>query len=365
VSTAPIMIVAGGTGGHVFPGLAVAAEIRSRERSVVWMGTRAGLEARLVPAAGIEIEWISATGLRGKGPASWLVAPFRIALSVCQALAALRRRQPAAVLGMGGFVSGPGGVAAWLSGRPLLIHEQNAVAGTTNRILGRLARRIFAAFPDSFPSGLDVELIGNPVRQAVVDLPVPEERFQARGESVGRARRLLILGGSQGARVLNRCVPAALARLIPEVELEIWHQAGAGIDEARTAYSVAGLAPRLDAFVDDMAAAYGWADLVICRAGALTISELAAAGVGAILVPYPHAVDDHQASNAACFVSRGGGIVIPESELDAERLAVELGTLLGNKGALARLARCARDQAQPQAARILARACLEFAEDES
>jgi len=360
LTAGPIMILAGGTGGHVFPGLAVAAELRAQSSPVVWMGTRKGLEARLVPEAGIEVEWISVAGLRGRGPAAWIAAPFRLVLAVSQALAALRRRRPAAVLGMGGFVSGPGGFAAWLTGRPLLIHEQNAVAGTTNRLLARFARRVFEAFPGSFPPGVRAELIGNPVRLSVRELPAPEERFGAR-ES-GAPARILILGGSQGARVLNQRVPAALARIAAHRELDIWHQAGRGLDEATGAYAAAGLPARVDAFVDDMAAAYGWADLVVCRAGALTIAELTAAGVGAILVPYPYAIDDHQAKNAASFVSRGGGVSIPEAELTSERLAGELGALLGDREALARLARHAREQAQPRAAETLASVCREFAE---
>jgi UDP-N-acetylglucosamine--N-acetylmuramyl-(pentapeptide) pyrophosphoryl-undecaprenol N-acetylglucosamine transferase len=364
MSAGPIMILAGGTGGHVFPGLAVAQVLRERARPVVWMGTRKGLEARLVPEAGIEMEWISVTGIRGRGPVAWFVAPFRIALAVYQALAALRRCRPAAVLGLGGFVSGPGGLAAWLTRRPLLIHEQNAVAGTTNRILARFARRIFGAFPDSFPPTVDAELIGNPVRDSILALPVPSVRFAAR-RAEGAALRVLVLGGSQGARVLNSQVPAALQQLPSDVALEVWHQAGAGLVEAQGAYSSTALEPRLDAFIDDMATAYGWADIVICRAGALTVSELAAAGIGAVLIPYPHAIDDHQLKNAQSFASQGAGIVIPEDELDPERLARELGEFLTDHDALVTLAERARAQAKPHAAEILADACLELAEARS
>ncbi len=359
MSGSPIMILAGGTGGHVFPGLAVANELRQRSKTVVWMGTRKGLEARLVPEAGIEVEWISVSGVRGRGPLAWLMAPFRVLLAVAQALAALRRRRPVVVLGLGGFVSGPGGLAAWLTRRPLLIHEQNAVAGTTNRILARLARRVFGAFPNSFPTTVDVELIGNPVRRSIVALPIPTERFASRA---GAVMRVLVLGGSQGARVLNEKVPAALARLPAEAKIEVWHQAGLGIGDARRAYAATTLDLRLDAFIDDMAAAYGWADLVICRAGALTVSELAAAGIGAVLIPFPHAVDDHQLKNAMSFAEQGAGIVIPESELDPERLANELSRFLKDHESLVRLAESARAQAKPRAAEILADACLELAE---
>ncbi len=361
VSRGPIMILGGGTGGHVYPGLAVASVLRQRASTVVWMGTRHGLEARLVPEAGIEMEWISIAGFRGRGPLAWLTAPFAVLLALCQAVAALRRRRPAAVLGLGGFVSGPGGLAAWLTRRPLLIHEQNAVAGTTNRILARFAQRIFGAFPQSFPATVDVELIGNPVRQSILALPIPSERFASRVGS-DTALRVLVLGGSQGARVLNEQVPAGLARLPREIELTVWHQAGVSLDVAQAAYARAGLEPRLDEFIEDMAAAYGWADLVICRAGALTVAELAAAGIGAVLIPFPHAIDDHQMKNAMSFASQGAGIVIPESELDPERLARELTTLLSDHKALVRLAERARAQAKPRAAEILADACLELAE---
>ena len=359
MNAGPIMIMAGGTGGHVFPGLAVAEEIRSRSGSVVWMGTRKGLEARLVPDAGIDVEWISVSGLRGRGVLAWLAAPFRLVLAILQALAAVRRRQPAAVLGLGGFVSGPGGIAAWLSGRPLLIHEQNAVAGTTNRILARFARRVFQAFPNSFPRGVRAELIGNPVRREILNLPESATRAGARQ---GAPLRVLILGGSQGARVLNQRVPAALAALPEWPRLEVWHQAGQGLEEAQDAYAKCGVEARLDAFVDDMASAYGWADLVICRAGALTIAELAAAGLGAILVPYPYAIDDHQTRNADSFASRGAGVVIPEEEFTAERLTRELTRLLEDRSSLAQFSESARAQALPDATRDLADMCFELAE---
>jgi UDP-N-acetylglucosamine--N-acetylmuramyl-(pentapeptide) pyrophosphoryl-undecaprenol N-acetylglucosamine transferase len=358
VNAGPIMIMAGGTGGHVFPGLVVAQALLERQSGVVWLGTRRGLEARLVPQAGIEIEWISIAGLRGRGWAAWLAAPFRLLLALSQALAAVRRRRPSAVLGLGGFVSGPGGVAAWLSGRPLLIHEQNAVAGATNRWLARLAARVFEAFPGSFPRNVRAELIGNPVRPAISALPPPRERFAARANE--RAR-LLVLGGSQGARTLNRIVPEALAQLSEALRPSVWHQAGAGIADVRASYAAAGLAVRADAFIEDMAGAYAWADLVVARAGALTLAELGAAGIGAVLIPYPYAVDDHQTKNAEQFVADGAGVAIPERELDAAGLARELTRLLGDKALLIDLAERARRGAQTQAAERLASACLEAA----
>ena len=354
----PVMIMAGGTGGHVFPALAVAEELRGRAQPVVWMGTRKGLEARVVPAAGIEMEWISIAGLRGRGAAAWLAAPFRITVAILQALAAMRRRKPAVVLGMGGFVSGPGGVAAWLCRRPVLIHEQNAVAGTTNRLLSRIARRVFEAFPGSFPAGVAAELVGNPVRREILDLAHCGGTANGRP---GEASHVLVLGGSQGARVLNERVPGALARLPAGVSLDIWHQAGRGLEAARRGYAKHGLAARVDAFVDDMAGAYAWADLVICRAGALTIAELTAAGLGAILVPFPYAVDDHQARNAESFSSGGAGIVIPEHEFTPRRLVDELLALLERPDRLARMGDSARNMARPAAPAELADACLEYA----
>jgi UDP-N-acetylglucosamine--N-acetylmuramyl-(pentapeptide) pyrophosphoryl-undecaprenol N-acetylglucosamine transferase len=358
MSGAPIMIMAGGTGGHVFPGLAVAEALRARNRTVVWLGTHRGLEARLVPERGIEIEWISIAGVRGRGALVWLAAPFRLAQAVAQAIGALRRRRPAAVLGMGGFVAGPGGLAAWLLGKPLLIHEQNAVAGTTNRWLARFASRVFEAFAGSFPRGVSAELIGNPIRPAIAALPPPESRFAVRA---GRAR-VLVLGGSQGARILNRTVPAALRTLPADARPEVWHQAGAGLEEARAAYAQAQVEARVDAFIDDMAGAYGWADLVVARAGALTVAELAAAGVGAILVPFRYAIDDHQTRNAEHFAANGAGVVLAEQQLSPETLGAALGTALADRARLLAMAQAARAQAQRDAAERLADACLDLAE---
>jgi UDP-N-acetylglucosamine--N-acetylmuramyl-(pentapeptide) pyrophosphoryl-undecaprenol N-acetylglucosamine transferase len=355
--TGPIMIMAGGTGGHVFPGLAVAEELRERRHSVIWLGTERGLEARVVPQNGIEIEWVSISGVRRSGLVAWLIAPFRLAAAIVQVLGTLRRRRPAAVLGMGGFVSGPGGIAAWLSRRPLLIHEQNAVVGTTNRWLARFARRVFEGFPGSFPRSTQAHYIGNPVRRSIARLPARADR----GDVAGRVH-LLVLGGSQGARSLNECVPEALARLPAALRPVVRHQTGNTIDVARAGYASAGVDAELEPFIEDMAAAYQWADLVIARAGALTIAELAAAGVGAILVPYPYAVDDHQTKNAAQFVNAGAGVLIAETDLSAGSLASELETLFAQRARLARLSEQARRLARPDAARQLADACVELAE---
>jgi len=347
-----VMIMAGGTGGHVFPALAVAAELRQRGAEVFWLGTRRGLEAKLVPAAGIDMEWVSVSGLRGKGAAAWLLAPWRLLWAALQVLVVMLRQRPVVVLGMGGFVTGPGGIVTWLLRKPLLIHEQNAVAGLTNRLLAPLAQRIMEAFPDTF-NGRQVVHTGNPVRRAIAELPVPEVRFSGRGGAV----RLLVLGGSLGARALNEVMPAAVAQL--SLRPEIWHQAGGrNLDEALAHYRDAAVEARVEPFIDDMAAAYAWADLVVCRAGALTVAELAAAGVGAVLVPYPHAVDDHQTQNAAYLSEAGAAVVVQQRELTRDRLC-ELLTSLVDRSRLLAMAQAARRLARPQAAATVAELCWE------
>jgi len=267
----------------------------------------------------------------------------------------IRRRRPAAVLGMGGFVTGPGGVAAWLTRKPLVIHEQNAIAGLSNRLLARLAREVLEAFPHSFPAGLHTHCVGNPVRADMFTVPSPDERF---AEREGRAR-LLVLGGSLGAQALNELVPAALARLPEVARPEVWHQTGERtLATAQSAYAQAGVSVKLVPFIEDMASAYAWADLVLCRAGAITIAELAAVGVGAILVPFPHAVDDHQTHNAAWLVRAGAAELHQQDAIDAAILADRLQVLLADRAALLEMARRARATARPDATSELKRACL-------
>lgn len=352
-----VLIMAGGTGGHVFPALAVARYLREEGVDVVWLGTRRGLEARLVPEAGFPIEYISISGLRGKGILGWILAPVRLSIALGQAVGVCLRRRPAAVLGLGGFVTGPGGVAAWLLHRPLVIHEQNAVAGLTNRLLSRLARRVLEAFPSSFPGSIKTELTGNPVRTDITELPTPASRINAHEGQC----RLLVIGGSLGAQALNEVLPQALAQLSHAERPVIWHQAGKNKDAAtREAYANAQVEARVEPFIADMAAAYSWADLVLCRAGALTVSELAAAGVGAILVPYPHAVDDHQTRNARYLTEAGAARVILQSELTPETLVQVLRELLssGRQG-LVKMAVAARSLAKPVATQRVAETCLE------
>ena len=349
----PILIMAGGTGGHVFPALALARLLRAASHEVIWLGTRRGLEARVVPAEKIDIEWLSMSGLRGKGVITLLAAPFKLAHSIWQALSVMRRRRPGLVVGFGGFVTGPGGIAAWLTRRPLVIHEQNAIAGYSNRCLAHLSRRVLAAFPQAFPRGIDARVVGNPVRAEIVMQPPPATRF-ARREG---ALRLLVVGGSLGAARLNAVVPFAVAQ--SGLTLRVRHQDGErGIDAARAAYLQAGVQADVSPFIDDMAQAYADADLVICRAGALTISELAAVGVAAVLVPFPAAVDDHQTVNAQFLVREGAAVLIADRDLTAERLAAEL-KVLCHRGKLLAMAERARLVAKPLAAEELAAVCFE------
>ncbi|MGH8178122.1 MAG: undecaprenyldiphospho-muramoylpentapeptide beta-N-acetylglucosaminyltransferase, partial [Steroidobacter sp.] len=320
-----VLIMAGGTGGHVFPALAAARVLRERGFEPVWLGTQRGLEAKLVPPQQIEMEWISMSGLRGKGAATWFAAPFKLSLAIWQSLEVMRRRRPSVVLGAGGFVSGPGGIAAWLTRRPLVIHEQNAIAGMTNRMLARFARRVLEAFPGSFPPGARAERVGNPVRREIAAMTLPAQRFTDRRGPL----RVLVFGGSQGAARLNAVVPAALAMIESTSRPLVIHQAGdRHIEQARELYVKHSVQADVRAFIDDMAEVYGWADLVVCRSGALTVSELAAAGLPAIFVPFAAAVDDHQTLNAKFLVDAQAGVSIPERELTPRRLADELQALL-------------------------------------
>ena len=358
MSARPILVMAGGTGGHVYPALAVARALEARSQSIVWLGTHRGLEAEVVPAAGIDIEWISVKGLRRKGPAALLVAPFQLGWALLQALTVILRRRPTAVLGMGGFVSGPGGLAAWLTRRPLVIHEQNAAAGLTNRLLARLARVVLQAFPGSFNSRVNAETVGNPVREDIAAVASPADRYAGRSGPL----RLLVLGGSQGALALNRAVPAALALLPADQRPVVRHQCGRlTLDAARSEYEQRGIDVELLPFIDDMASAYAWADLVVCRAGALTVAELCAVGLPALFIPYPAAVDDHQTANARPMADAGAAVIIDESLLSAEVLAEQLKAWLSNRSELQAKAERARGLAKPNALLRITELCLEQA----
>lgn len=351
----PVLIMAGGTGGHIFPGLAVAEALRAQGVPVTWLGAAGGMETRVVPAHGIDLHAIHVGGLRGKGWKTWLAAPWMLLRALLSALLVLRQCKPRAVLSMGGYVAGPGGVAARFLHCPLVVHEQNRVAGFTNRKLAGHAQRVLAGFADTLPGAV---WVGNPVRGAIAALAPPATRF---AQHAGRAR-LLVLGGSLGARALNQALPPALARLPREQRPEVLHQSGQrGEAEARAAYDAAGVEARIVPFIDDMAGTYAWADLAVCRAGALTLAELTAAGLGAVLVPFPHAVDDHQTRNAEALVAAGAAQLIQERDLNVDALAQRLGALLGDRAQLVAMAAAARTLAKPDAAEVIARACLEVA----
>ncbi len=345
------LIMAGGTGGHVFPGLAVAEELRSRGWRVVWMGTRAGMEARLVAARGYDMAWIRAVALRGKGALAALLLPLNLLIGFWQAARAIFRLRPDVVLGMGGYVAFPGGMMASLFARPLAVHEQNAIAGLTNRILAGVADKAMCAFPAALKGA---EWTGNPVRTEIASLPVPAERYAGRGGPL----KLLVLGGSRGAQALNDCVPRALALLDPRPE--VVHQSGEQhLDQLQRAYREAGVAGELVAFIDDMARRYAEADLVICRAGAMTVAELSAGGVASVLVPFPHAVDDHQTANARFLADQGAALLLPQADMSACKLADLLRSL--DRPRLLDMAHKARALGKPGAAQLVAQRCMELA----
>ena len=393
----PVMILAGGTGGHIFPGLAVAGVLQSRGVPVRWLGATGRMEARLVPEHGIAIDTIDVAGIRGRGIAAKLAAPFRLFGALRAARKVLEAHRPSAVVAFGGFAAGPGGLAAKLAGIPLIVHEQNRAAGLTNRVLARWADRVLTGFPDTFRNE---QVVGNPVRTAISQLPAPEERFEGRTGPL----RVLVLGGSQGARALNRAVPPAVAELRGRIPgCEVRHQCGEKqVEETLKAYreerfsvveTVASMDPRVrgddgngirgddgsgvrgedggsasprfeasvEPFVADMAGAYAWADVVVCRAGALTIAELCAAGVGALLVPFPAAVDDHQTRNAEFLVERGAAQLLPEG-VDPDEFSRRLSAtleILCERLDLLPLAQRARALARPDAAEAVASAILE------
>ncbi len=355
----PIMITAGGTGGHVYPGLAVARALLAHDIPVVWMGTRTGLEARVIPEAGIEMAWLDVSGLRGKGWKTLLMAPVNLVRALVQSVGIMLKHKPAAVLGMGGFVAGPGGLVAALMGNPVVIHEQNAVAGLTNKLLSHVARRVLEGFPGTFGGSDKVMATGNPVRLDIASLPNPLERLADRDDE---PVRVLVVGGSLGAQALNSMVPQALALMEGASRPVVRHQAGVkNIEEARQQYATAGVAAELMPFIEDMAEAYAWADLVICRAGALTIAELAAAGVAAILVPFPYAVDDHQTANAHYLSDHGAALLVQQSELNPEKLAGILTDLCSDRAQLRHMSKASRDLAKPYATAQVAAICAAYA----
>ena len=347
------MIMAGGTGGHVFPGLAVADYLRDRGLRVVWLGAKTGMEASLVPKRGYDMAWVSFSGVRGKGPATLFMLPLRLLLAFWQSARAIFATRPDVVLGMGGYMSVPGGIMAALFGKPLVIHEQNSVPGLANRILAYVADRTLCAFPGALAGAT---LTGNPVRPEIAAIPAPQSRYAARSGPL----RILVIGGSLGAKALNDIVPQALALLNVEQRPLVTHQSGREhFETLQRAYSSAGVEATLLGFIEDMAAAYAEADLVVCRAGAITVAELAAAGVASVLIPFPHAVDDHQTTNARFLVDAGGAILLPQRDLTAERLARLLREL--DRQRLREMAEHARTLGKGDATRMVATACMELA----
>ena len=372
-----IMIMAGGTGGHIFPGLAVAEHLQAQGWRVVWLGSKSGMESTLVVPRGYAMAWIAMSGVRGKGLPRLALLPLRLLIAFWQSARAIRAHRPDVVLGMGGYVSFPGGMMASLLNRPLAIHEQNSVAGLANRILALLADRVLAGFPDPFArslrrrdtpqprgGGLASAIprpsswlwVGNPVRREIAALPDPDHRYRARLGPL----RLTVIGGSLGAHALNETVPQALALLSATARPRVTHQSGAQhIIDVEARYQRVGVTAELTPFIADMAAQYAESDLIICRAGASTIAELAAAGIAAVLVPYPHAVDDHQTHNASFLAERGAAVLLPQEELTPARLA---GLLRGfTREALLEMARRARSVAKPDATQTVATACMELA----
>ncbi len=346
-----ILIMAGGTGGHIFPGLAVADEMRAAGWNVVWMGARGGMEERLVPRRGYQAAWIRARAARGKGLLQKLVLPANLLFSFWESARHIRRLRPDVVLGLGGYVAFPGGMMASLLNRPLALHEQNAIAGLANRVLAAVCDKVMVAFPDAIKGA---EWTGNPVRREIAALASPEERFAGRGGPL----RILVVGGSLGAQALNEALPQAISLLADKPR--VVHQSGEKHLEAlRAHYRAAGVEGELVAFIDDMARRYAEADLVICRAGAVTIAELSAGGLASVLVPFPHAVDDHQSANARFLADRGAALLLPQKDLSPEKLAQLIGSL--DRPKLLDMARKARALGKPDAARVVAQRCMELA----
>ena len=352
-SSPVFVIMAGGTGGHIFPALAVADELRDQGFRIHWLGTRDGMEAELVPKHGYDISFMPVKGVRGNGLKALLQAPFRVLVSIWHAMKVLREQKAVAVLGMGGFVAGPGSVAAWLQRRPLVLHEQNAILGLTNKIASYFSTRVLEAFPGAFPAAKKATCTGNPVRSVI--------RASGDSESTIGALKILVLGGSRGAVSINSLVPEALSQL-KDTELEVWHQTGARNDlETKTFYMKAGVEGRIDPFIDDMAEAYAWADLVLCRSGALTVAELANAGKPSILVPYPWHKDQQQLHNARYLIDNGAAILLEQNTMDAVTLAGMFKRLSDDRDQLQTMSRAAAGCAHPDATKAVARICREVA----
>ena len=344
-----LMVMAGGTGGHIYPGLAVADALRARGWNVVWLGAPNSMEAELVPTHGYDVAWVNFSGVRGKGMLRLLTLPFTLLRALGQSAAAIFRHRPDVVLGMGGYITVPGGLMAAFLRRPLVVHEQNSIAGMSNRMLAKLALRVLSGFPDVLPG---TQWCGNPVRADIAAIEAPELRYAQRSGCL----RVLVVGGSLGAQALNEALPKALAQMPENERPQVIHQTGKKhFDAVQRLYADAGVQADIRPFLDDMALQYAQADVVICRAGALTVAELAVAGVASVLVPFPHAVDDHQTHNARFLSERGAAILLPQTELDGERLAALLRGMARSE--LLKMAQAARALAKPDATAQVVKVC--------
>jgi UDP-N-acetylglucosamine--N-acetylmuramyl-(pentapeptide) pyrophosphoryl-undecaprenol N-acetylglucosamine transferase len=345
--------MAGGTGGHIFPGLAVAEALRAKGWRVHWLGAPGSMESRLVPARGFALELVDFSGVRGKGLKTLVLLPLRLLRAFWQSLQVLRRVQPDVLVGLGGYITFPGGLVGVASGKPLVLHEQNSVAGMANKVLAKVARRVFTAFPEVFAKGL---WVGNPLRAEFLNQAGPQARFAGRSGPL----KLLVVGGSLGARALNTVVPKALALIPVQARPSVVHQSGEKqIDELRANYAAAGVSAELTPFITDTAAAFAEADLVLCRAGASTVTEIAAVGVAAVFVPFPSAVDDHQTFNARFLVDQGGGWLVPQNDMTPEHLAAFLQST--DRNALLQRALAAQQMQQLRATEAVVAACEELA----
>ncbi|HIA45434.1 MAG TPA: undecaprenyldiphospho-muramoylpentapeptide beta-N-acetylglucosaminyltransferase [Methylococcaceae bacterium] len=345
-----IVIMAGGTGGHVYPALAVALYLQKDNWQVTWLGTRVGIESRVVPENNIDIDFVSVTGIRGKDFRGRLAVPGMLLKSMLQVFGILRRRRPNVILGLGGFVAGPGGVVAKVLGIPLVIHEQNRIPGTTNRILAKWADRVLQGFPDSFPVAIGAEYVGNPLRPAI-------EVFKPKRIIQQQSLNILVLGGSLGARKLNEIVPAMIAMVKP---VNVVHQTGSVmVEKVKALYTSQQKPAEVVAFIDDMAVVYSWADLIICRSGAMTVSEIAAVGLPSIMIPFPFAIDDHQTANAQYLADVNASILIAQSELNAKRLAKEIMRFINEPSLLLQMGKAARQCAQVDATKAVAKVCID------
>lgn len=352
----PILIMAGGTGGHIYPALAIASRLKEKNIPFLWLGTKAGLESKIVPKHGIPLLTIAVSGVRGKGIVRWVKAPFSLCLATLHAIILLLRYKPAIVLGMGGYVSAPGGFAAWLMRIPLCLHEQNAVAGLTNRLLVPLAHTVMEAFPETFAPTAKTVHTGNPVRKELLCIDAPQERSKNRLDD---SLRVLVLGGSLGARTLNETMPNAISLLKDKVSLQVKHQTGSQhLAATQDIYQSLAVSAELFAYIDDVQTVYAWADIVLCRAGAMTVAEISAVGIASILVPYPYAVDDHQTANAMYLSDAGAAILIHEKELSGQKLASLLQGFARKKSSLYAMAKLCLSLSKPMATEHVVEFCM-------